>query len=111
MKTANEITGATFWTVQCLSQAFDTRAEAWAAAKQDGDNLAVEGPWFQTSDGEMHESEAAMAMHIRDAEGAAFDFDGYNMAGMEHRLPGQAVADADGEAKFRAYCKEMGANS
>lgn len=111
MKTANEITGATFWTVQCLSQAFDTRAEAWAAAKQDGYDLAVEGPWFQTSDGVMHDSEAAMNLHIADAARAPFDFDGYNMAGVEHRLPGQVLADADGAAKFREYCREMGANS
>lgn len=111
MTTTNEITGTTFWTVQYLSQTFDTRAEAHAEAVRDGDNLMVEGPWFQTSDGEMHSSEADMNRHIRDSARAPFDFDGYNMAGMEHRLPGQALADADSARKFRDYCREMGLNS
>ena len=110
MKTVNAITGATFWTADG-NQMFDTFAAARKSEAEYGAPMGIQGPWFQTSDGEMHDSETAMNRHIAEATRAPFDFDGYNMAGMEHRLPGQALADADGASKFREYCREMGLNS
>lgn len=93
-----------------LSEPFATREAAMAFRADNQIADPVETYWF-TTDGDQHSTEAAAERVQRELDRQPADLDGYNMAGVEHRLPGQAMADVGGAQSFRAYCREMGANS
>ncbi len=74
---------AHFFTVEHVSTCFDTYADvlAWEVATETKCNEVCE--WWQTEDGEVFDNAVAAEQHVRDNRVSSFDWDGFNMKGVE----------------------------
>lgn len=74
---------AHFFAVEYVSRVFDTYAEIQAFEAECGAGMGEVMEIWQTEDGDVFYSAAEAEQHARDNTASSFDWDGFNMKGVE----------------------------